>query len=293
MPNPAQSSPQASASPRDRELAGATVEHENNSQTGATETDANAGACASSGPDSSTPAQAGGHWSRRLRCGAWWLGIGLLSLIAVLACIDLSVTLATRDAIASTIDEVEPAPVALILGTARTHRGKPNRFYRARIEAAAALFHQKRVRGILVSGDNATRHYNEPIAMQKDLVALGVPAEYITLDYAGFRTLDSIVRAKKVFGLEQVLVVSQAFHAARAIFLARHFELEARGFAAADPPRSGFQSGFFSVRAREVLARAAAILDIVTGRGPRFLGKHETVRLRDEPPREVQALKQS
>ena len=116
--------------------------------------------------------------------------------------------------------------------------------------------------------------------MQKDLMALGVPAEFITLDYAGFRTLDSVVRAKEVFGLDKVLVVSQGFHAARAIFLARQFGIDAKGFAAEDPPRSGF----LRVRTREVLARAAAILDVLTGQGPRFLGKPETVRLRDDPP---------
>jgi len=210
-------------------------------------------------------------------------------LATALAMNDLWVSLSTRDAITDSMDEVAAAPVALILGTARTHRGKPNHFYQARIEAAARLYHEHRVRGILVSGDNATRHYNEPIAMQKDLIALGVPPEYITLDYAGFRTLDSVVRAKKVFGMERVLVVSQQFHVARAIFLARHHGLEACGFAAEDPP----QSGFLRVRAREVLARAAAVLDIVTGQGPRFLGKHETVRLRGEPRRELTLPQQS
>ena len=207
------------------------------------------------------------------------LVLAIAGLVAALLLIDLGISLSTRGAIAETIDEVEPVEVALILGTSRGHRGKPNRFYQARIEAAAELYHSGRVRGILVSGDNATRYYNEPISMQKDLVTLGVPADYITLDYAGFRTLDSMVRAKRVFGLDRVLVVSQRFHAARAIFLARRFDLDACGFAAADPPHAGY----LKIRAREVLARAAAILDIVTGQGPRFLGERETVRLRDKP----------
>jgi SanA protein len=199
--------------------------------------------------------------------------------VAGLLLVDLSITLSTRSAIVETIDEVEPVEVALILGTSRGQRGKPNRFYQARIEAAAALYHAGRVRGILVSGDNATRYYNEPVSMQKDLMALAIPADHITLDYAGFRTLDSMVRAKEVFGLDQLLVVSQRFHVARAIFLARRFGIDARGFAAVDPP----PTGYLKVRAREVLARAAAVLDIVTGRGPRFLGERETVDLREEP----------
>jgi SanA protein len=216
------------------------------------------------------------RWLRRA-------GLGLVAMLALLAAglalIDLSISVTTRDAIDASIDEVEPVPIALILGTSRGYRDRPNQFYQARIQAAAELFHRGRVRGLLVSGYNATRHYNEPVTMQKDLIALGVPAEYITLDYAGFRTLDSIVRAKEVFCLDRVLVVSQAFHAARAIFLARRFGLDARGFAADDPPPADFAR----VRAREVLARAAAVLDIVTGRGPRFLGQRETVRLRAEP----------
>jgi len=218
-------------------------------------------------------------WRQHRRRALLALVLAAVGLLATLLLIDLGISLSTHSAIAKTIDEVEPAEVALILGTSRSHRGKPNRFYQARIEAAAELYHSGRVRGILVSGDNATRYYNEPISMQKDLIALGVPADYITLDYAGFRTLDSMVRAKQVFGLDQVLVVSQHFHAARAIFLARRFNLEARGFAAADPPHPGY----LKIRAREVLARAAAILDIVTGQGPRFLGERETVRMRDDP----------
>jgi SanA protein len=214
---------------------------------------------------------------RRLR-----IALALLAALAALGAllpvaIDAMVSASTAGAVAEGIDEVEPKPVALLLGTARrTVAGRPNQFYRARIEAAAALFHSGKVQGILVSGDNATRWYNEPIAMQKDLIAAGVPAEFITLDYAGFRTLDSVIRAKEVFGQEHVVVVSQRFHAERAIFLARHFGLDASGLAAADPD----EPGLMKVRAREVFARVAAVLDILIGRDPKFLGQPETVRLR-------------
>ena len=206
-----------------------------------------------------------------------------LSLVAALAIagalgIDLMISVSAGKAVVDDITQVEPTPVALVLGTARTHQGRPNQFYRARIEAAAELFHSGRVRGILVSGDNATRYYNEPVAMQKDLIALGVPPEFITLDYAGFRTLDSVVRAKQVFGVDRIVVVSQRFHAERAIFLARHFGIDANGLAAADPE----SQGLMKVRAREVLARVVAVLDIVIGREPKFLGAAETVRLRDD-----------
>lgn len=209
-------------------------------------------------------------------------GAALLGLLAVCLTvalvIDASVSLTTHGAVVAGVDDVPPTPVALLLGTARTHQGRPNQFYRGRIEAAAALFHSGRVRGILVSGDNGTPQYNEPIAMRKDLVALGVPADYITLDYAGFRTLDSIVRAREVFGLDRFVVVSQRFHAERAIFIARRFGIAATGLAAPDPTAPGLMK----VRAREVLARSAAVLDLLTGRGPRYLGARETVRLRGD-----------
>jgi SanA protein len=218
---------------------------------------------------------------RRLRRVLLALALAAAAGVAAVVLSDLAVTLSARKAVADDIATVEPMPVALLLGTARTHQGRPNQFYRGRIEAAAALFHSGKERGILVSGDNSTRYYNEPIAMRKDLIALGVPAEFITLDYAGFRTLDSMIRAKRVFGLDHFIVVSQRFHAERAVFLARHHGIDARGLAAADPD----PSWVMRVRAREVLARVAAMLDLVTGRGPKFLGDPETVRLRapDEP----------
>jgi SanA protein len=223
------------------------------------------------------PTAAASPGRRRLRPVLMGAALAAAAGLAALLASDLAVTVSARNAVADDIAMVEPMPVALLLGTARTHQGRPNQFYRARIEAAAALFHSGKVRGILVSGDNSTRYYNEPIAMRKDLIALGVPAEFITLDYAGFRTLDSMIRAKKVFGLDHFIVVSQRFHAERAVFLARHHGIDARGLAAEDPD----PSWVMRVRAREVLARVAAMLDLATGRGPKFLGDPETVRLRE------------
>lgn len=211
--------------------------------------------------------------------------VALVSLSALLLLIDIGISLSTRRSITDDLDQVQPTDVALILGTSRGNRGRPNQFYRARIEAAAELYLSGKVRGILVSGDNATRYYNEPVSMQKDLIVLGVPADYITLDYAGFRTLDSMIRAKEVFGLEEVLVVSQRFQAARAIFLGRQFGIDAQGYAAADPEHTGY----IKVRTREILARTVAVIDVLIGQGPRFLGNREPVRIRktqqqDLPP---------
>ncbi|TVQ88602.1 MAG: hypothetical protein EA400_08820 [Chromatiaceae bacterium] len=233
-------------------------------------------AAADPGGAGPVPRAADGRLRRWVRLTLGLLALLLALLVLGVTLIDFGVSVVTRGAIVDRIEAVEPIPVALILGTARTHQGRPNQYYQARIQSAAALYHSGRVRGILVSGDNATIYYNEPVAMQRDLIAAGVPAEYITLDYAGFRTLDSMVRAKEVFGLDRLVVVTQRFHAERAIFLGRRFGIDARGLAAPDPT----VVGFMRVRAREVLARVAAVLDLVTGRGPRFLGEPETVRLR-------------
>jgi len=191
---------------------------------------------------------------------------------------DVAISLLSSRQIYEDVDSVPEAPVALLLGTSKQQGAGPNLFYRPRIEAAANLYHAGRVRGILVSGDNATRHYNEPWTMRRDLNALGVPAAYITLDYAGFRTLDSVLRAKAVFGQARLVIVSQRFHAARALFIARHAGIRATAFAAADPP----DGRYLRIRLREVLARAVAVTDLLSGRGPRFLGEPESVALRPD-----------
>lgn len=201
--------------------------------------------------------------------------IALLLIGILLLGIDRLIALSAGDAIVRDAEQAQPAEVALLLGTSWRHRGGDNQYYRARIEAAAELFHQSRVRGILVSGDNATRHYNEPITMQRDLMALGVPGELITLDYAGFRTLDSVIRAKEVFDAQSAIIVSQDFHVARALFLARHAGLDATGLAAPSPGNGTLGAA----RLREVLARVVAVWDVLTGREPRFLGPRETLRL--------------
>ena len=201
--------------------------------------------------------------------------VGLLVLaLAPLAC-DVWISLSTR--VHRDVHAVPSNAVALVLGTARLHDGRPNRFYTARLEAARDLYQAGAVRGILVSGDNGRPDYDEPGAMREDLVRLGVPAEHVTCDYAGFRTLDSVVRAKRVFGLDRVTVVSQPFHAERAVFLARRNGLDAIAFGAQDPALGSW----LEIRAREVAARCLAVWDAAVGRGPRFLGPPVRVGLRE------------
>jgi SanA protein len=208
-----------------------------------------------------------------------WRSLLLLAgifIAAILLC-DLRVSIAAQNHFHTDVASTPEAPVALLLGTSKKFHGRPNGFYTTRIKAAADLFKSGKIRGILVSGDNAERYYNEPKDMLHDLVAAGVPEKFITLDYAGFRTLDSVVRAKEVFGQEKFIIVSQKFHVQRAIYLARQHGIDATGYIAADPPS---RKSRFKIRAREILARTASVFDVLTGRAPKFLGDKETVALR-------------
>jgi len=173
--------------------------------------------------------------------------------------------------------DLPPRAVALVLGTSdRLPGGGPNLFFQHRMEAAARLYDEGVVEHILVSGDNRSPYYNEPLRMQRALNALGVPNEAITLDSAGLRTLDSVVRAREVFGLEAVVIVTQRFHNRRAVFLANRLGLDAVGFNA-EPVR--FPNGI-RPRLRELGARCKAVLDVtILGTRPGHLGKPEPIAL--------------
>ncbi len=170
--------------------------------------------------------------------------------------------------------------LALVLGTSKfTASGHVNKFYLERIEAAAELFHQGLISAILVSGDNRHDSYNEPRQMRQDLIALGVPGRYITMDFAGFRTLDSVYRAKHVFGQERLIIVTQPFHLERALFLAQMAKIDAVGYAALSPDWRGAPR----VRLRDLLARSLAVKDVLIAVEPHFLGDPVRIDKRHGP----------
>jgi SanA protein len=203
----------------------------------------------------------------------------LASLIALTIMADYFVGGSGGGEFYSELKELPRTEAALVLGTAKfATNGRPNLFYMPRLEAAARLYLVGKVRGIVVSGDNATRSYNEPQTMKKDLIKLGVPREHITCDYAGLRTLDSVVRMSRVFGVDRYTVVSQPFHVKRALYLAKSHGHSAVGFGARDVPR-GYG---VKVRLRETLARLMALIDVnILNRAPKFLGDPVPVGLRD------------
>lgn len=181
------------------------------------------------------------------------------------------------------VDAVPEREVGLVLGTSKlTRHGKPNLHFNQRIEAAVALYRAGKVHHLLVSGDNHIVTYDEPTDMRNALVAAGIPATAITCDYAGFRTLDSVVRAKQVFGLSQCTIISEEYHCPRALWIAQDHGLDAIAFAAPDVSLKGW-----SLRAdtREQLARAWCGVDLyVLHRGPKFPGPREPILLSSIQP---------
>ena len=205
-----------------------------------------------------------------------WIFILLILGVAGIVGLDKYISYSAKDTIYSDSKKVPLKKAALLLGTAKyIARGKQNYFYTYRIRAAVKLWKEGKVKAIVVSGDNSTKHYNETARMQKDLIKAGVPSKYITLDYAGFRTLDSVVRAEAIFDLKDYIIVSQKFHLERALFIAKAKGQKVIGFMAKDIPGT---AAAYRMKAREYLARAKAFLDVyILNTQPKFYGKKEKV----------------
>lgn len=226
------------------------------------------------------------HWNKRL----WlWLSIGAVfgvagSIWGMIEYADWVVTRAAVGRIYSTTERLPAARVALVLGCAqKTANGRENLYFRYRMDACEALYAANKVEYFLLSGDNSRVGYDEPSDMKEALVARGLPAERLICDYAGFSTLDSVLRAKTIFLTEELLVVSQEFHVARAIYLGRQNEMVMIGFAASDV------AGVHGVKTnwREKLARVKALIDVnLTKRQPKFGGDVIRIGRRSYQPTE-------
>lgn len=207
----------------------------------------------------------------------WTIGSFVL-LVGFVFCSNWIIISSSSKSIYSEVsDTPDGNKVALLLGTSRyTTRGTTNLYFKYRINAAVDLFKSGKIKHIIVSGDNRVENYNEPKQMQNALMTLGIPESAITLDYAGFRTLDSVVRCKKVFGQNKFIVISQNFHVERAIFIARKYDSEVIGFAAKDPP----EKYSLKTKVREVFAKTKAVIDLyIINKKPKFLGKKETIKI--------------
>ncbi|GHN03074.1 hypothetical protein WSM22_45630 [Cytophagales bacterium WSM2-2] len=207
---------------------------------------------------------------RRLK---WGLIVVLLSTMLLVLCANLWVVISTEDKVLTDNNALDGHKVALVLGTSsKLTSGASNPFFANRIKAAAQLYLEGKISHFIVSGDNRTIYYNEPMEMKKALIVLGVPDSIITLDYAGLRTLDSIVRSKEIFGQEKITIITQSFHSYRALFISRFYDIDAVALVAQDPNAETS----FPVYIREYFARTKAVLDLyVLKTAPRHLGEKE------------------
>lgn len=167
--------------------------------------------------------------------------------------------------------------IALVLGTShKVVGGGPNPYFAKRMETAAELFESGKIDHFILSGDNRSRYYNEPMEMRKALLKKGVPPTAITLDYAGLRTLDSIIRCKTIFGQNRITIITQPFHSYRALFISHYYNVEAVAMVADEPD---FENSV-KVRVREYFARTKAVLDLyIFNTTPQFLGEKQQLKV--------------
>lgn len=200
-------------------------------------------------------------------------GVALVALIVVSANVWVWCASAGRIEELGAPDDTATAPVAIVLGAAVNPSGEPSPWLRYRLDTAARLYHSGRVEALLVSGDNGRENYNEPVAMRNYLVSAGIPAEAIALDYAGFDTYDTCVRAHRIFGVTRAIIVTQDFHEPRAVSVCRAAGVEARGVA--DSLARNNRGTWARSWLRERVAVVKAAWDVLSGREP-LLGRRET-----------------
>jgi SanA protein len=205
----------------------------------------------------------------------WFLTVLLLALSVLLA-LDIYISYQAQPYIYTDMKNVPPKKAAQLLGTNKyIAKGKKNYYYLYRIQAAVALWKAGKIKAIVVSGTNDSQYYNETRSMYKDLIKAGIPKRYISQDFAGFRTLDSIVRAEAIFDLKEYIIISQKFHLERAIFIARAKGQDVIGFEARS--KKGTKAAY-KMKLREYMARAKAFLDVyILKTEPKFYGKKEKV----------------
>jgi SanA protein len=210
-------------------------------------------------------------WSKVWRAGA----ISLIFISLLLLVGNWWVIESTERNIFSTYEMLPSNPVGLVLGTSsRLSNGLPNTFFENRMRTAAELYRLGKIGHIIVSGDNRSKFYNEPLEMKNALLKLGVPESAITLDYAGLRTLDSVIRSKEIFGQDHITIITQPFYTYRALFISNYFDIEAVALVVPESELEPTAKGYL----REYFARAKAILDLyVLKTSPRHMG--EKVRI--------------
>ena len=210
-------------------------------------------------------------WMRR----ALLLGFMLLALfVGFIWYANYAATSAGKGILFDDVNDVPVQRAGLVFGCSHKLGKRDNLYFKYRIQAAAELWHAGKVDFLIVSGDNREKYYNEPVTMRKALVKAGVPYDKIVCDYAGLRTLDSVVRANKIFGLSELTLVSQKFQNERAAYIAKANGITVYGYNARDV--EGYAAR--KTEDREVLARVKMWLDVnITNQQPKHLGNKEPI----------------
>jgi len=204
----------------------------------------------------------------------WKLCTGILIVFtAVLLLSNFWVKKSAKGVTYESVEEIPYNRTGLVLGTSKKVKGGgENLFFKYRMEAVADLYEAGKINFIIVSGDNSIMEYNETRDMKKSLVVLGIPEDCIVEDFAGFSTLDSVIRAKEVFGQDSITVISQEFHNERAIFIGKNHDIYTLGFNAKKVPK---RYGTMTMT-REYFARVKALLDVyVLNTMPKFYKEKE------------------
>jgi len=198
-----------------------------------------------------------------------YLFITILVFIVVIIFMNWLIISESKQYLYNDIGKIPNNKVGLVLGTSKYFlTGEKNPYFKNRIIAATKMYESGKIKYIVLSGDNSEKYYNEPVTMKKELVKYGIPKNVIYLDYAGFRTWDSVLRCNIIFGQEEFTIISQKFHNARAVFIARKNGIKAIGFNADDISISRS----LRTRVREIFARIKVFIDLSIGKDPRYLG---------------------
>ena len=204
----------------------------------------------------------------------FYLAIGLVLIGLFFLASSLLIQNETRSSI-HPISEIVPAPVAIVFGAGLRSDGTPTVVLRDRLDTAIELFKKGLVSKILVSGDNRFIDYNEPGSMYIYALSKGVPAEDVVRDYAGRRTYDTCYRAKAIFQISDAILVTQAYHLPRALYLCNHLGLNAQGVSS---DRSRYTPSAYAIwTAREWVAQAGALWDIWIEKPLPVLGQPEPI----------------
>ncbi|PHQ28790.1 SanA/YdcF family protein [Leeuwenhoekiella nanhaiensis] len=197
-----------------------------------------------------------------------WLIVGFLLVLLVTSGLSLYIKQTTKNYIFERTEELPETYTVLVLGASVRSNGELSTILRDRVESALLLYSQGKVKRFLLSGDNGTTSYNEPVAMKKYLRERGVPEEAIFMDFAGFDTYDSVYRASYIFEVDKAIVVTQHFHLPRAIYIARSMGLEYYGYIG-DRRTYELES---RNRYREIAANLKAWGELLINKEPHFKG---------------------